>query len=481
MLPRSPIVTILGHVDHGKTTLLDYIRKTKLTEKEHGGITQKIGAYEIHSGIKGYATDRITFIDTPGHEAFTKLRARGSNVADIALLVIDAKDSIKPQTVESISHIKAAQVPFIVVINKIDLPDAKPEKVKIDLMKHEVIVEDKGGDVPTVLISAQTGKGVPELLETILLLSADKNLQYDPQATPEAYIIESAKDRRGVVLGVIIKNGELKKGQVVYADGKKAHVRSMTSDQGKVLDHVVPSAPFELLGFSELPEVGSIISTDESQTKPKQVEQIQKKPFSVDDLFKKDGGKKLALILKADTQGSLEAIKQTLLENKNVNLILSNVGEISKSDTFLAKASKAIVIGFNVKPSHDIADLAKQEKVVIKTYNIIYELLEELTEVADLLREKEEQEKSTKGEAKIAAIFVIQNEKIFGVRVTKGKAKIGDSVELYRDGKLVTKSKLISLRIHAKPIEEVKKDQEAGMLFSPLIDIKVGDVVKFVL
>ena len=203
--PRSPIVAILGHVDHGKTTLLDFIRKTSLTEKEHGGITQSIGAYEISTGLKGYSTDKITFIDTPGHEAFTKLRARGATVADVALLIIDAKDSLKPQTIESISHIKAANIPYIVVLNKIDLPEARPDKVKNDLLKYEVMVEGKGGSVPLAEISAKTGKGVPELLESILLLASDQQLTFDIDTDPEAYIIETKKDRRGSIISAIIK------------------------------------------------------------------------------------------------------------------------------------------------------------------------------------------------------------------------------------------------------------------------------------
>lgn len=477
---RSPIVAILGHVDHGKTTLLDFIRKSNVTAEEHGGITQRIGAYEIATGIKGYSTDRITFIDTPGHEAFTKLRSRGATVADIALLIIDAKDSLKPQTVESISHIKAAQIPYIVVLNKVDLPEARPDKVKNDLLKHEVMVEGKGGTVPVALVSAKTGNGVPELLESILLIAEDKHLTTDPESAPEAFIIETKKDRRGSVVSAIIKNGSLKKGQTIYAGGIKAVVRSLILDTGKQTDTVAPSSPFELLGFTELPEVGSTISTVE-QVKTDEKAASQKKTISMQDLFAKEETRKLSIVLKADTQGSLEAIKQSIGENKNLEVVLASIGELSKSDIFLAKATKSIVIGFNTKPSNEVKDLAKQEKVTIKTYSIIYELLEELTEVADLIREKEEQEKSIKGEAKVLATFMIDNEKVFGVRINKGKANLNDTVQLYRDNKPVAKSTLSSLRIHAKPVEEVKKDQEAGMLFDPNIDIRVGDVIKFIL
>ncbi len=483
MQPRPPIVTILGHVDHGKTTLLDYIRKTRVTDQEHGGITQKIGAYEVSTKIKGYQTDKITFIDTPGHEAFTKLRSRGANVADIALLLIDAKDSVKPQTIESISHIKTAKIPFIVVLNKTDLPEANPAKVKQDLIKHEVIVEDKGGKVPCLAISAKTGKGVNELLESILLLAADLHLQYDPQAPAAAYIIETKKDKRGVVISCIIKDGQLKIGDTVFCDSLKTKIRSLISDMGKPLQSATPSLPFELFGFSELPEVGALISAVQS---PKPAIQAQEKSASkstldLNSLISAQQEKKISLVIKAESQGSLEAITNSFATNKNIEVVLQAVGDINNSDIFLAKTAKAIVIGFNVRPSAEIRELAKQEKVIIKTYNIIYELIEELIEVSSLLKEKEESEKNLKGEAKVLATFIVGGEKIYGIKLTKGKAHLGDSVELYKDKKLVSKSKIVSLRIRAKTVEEVKKDQEAGIILSPELDIHIGDMLKLVL
>ncbi len=482
MQPRPPIVTILGHVDHGKTTLLDYIRKTNLTGQEHGGITQSIGAYEVSTKIKGYQTDRITFIDTPGHEAFTKLRSRGANVADIALLLIDAKDSLKPQTIESIYHIKTANIPFIVVLNKTDLPEAKPEKVKTDLLKHEVVVEDKGGKIACVAISAKTGRGVSELLESILLLSSELHLQYDPQAPAIAYIIETKKSKRGVVVSCIIKEGSLKIADIVFAGSFKTKIRTLTGDNGKPLEKVLPSTPFELIGFSELPEVGTIISSIQSPKPTPQPQEVQPQPtLEIKALLSPQEEKKISLIIKANTQGSLEAILNSFASNKNVEIILHSVGDINNSDIFLAKSAKAIVIGFNTKPSTNVIDLAKREKVIIKTYNIIYELIEELTEVASILKEKEESEKNLKGEAKILASFIIEGEKIYGIKVTKGKANLGDSVELYRDKDLVSKSKIVSLRVRARPVEEVKKDQEAGVILSPQLDIHTGDMIKLVL
>ncbi len=478
---RPPIVTILGHVDHGKTSLLDYIRKSRLAAKEHGGITQRIGAYEIATGIKDYATDKITFIDTPGHEAFSKLRSRGANIADVAILVIDAKDSLKPQTVESINHIKAAKIPFVVALNKTDLPEANPGKVKNDLLKYEVIVEEKGGTVPAVHISAKTGDGIPDLLESILLVASDLNLTFDPAAAPETYVIEAKKDKRGIVTSIVIKNGTLKVGDTLYSSELKAKVRTMFNDLGQVVREIVPSAPVELLGFSEMPEVGTFLTI--AETKNEQ-ENTQKKTVSFDDWAAMLGEgevekkKKLSIVLKADSQGSLDAIVESITANENIIIQSSGIGEITKSDIFLAKTTRSLIIGFSVPVESISRELAKQEKVIIKTYTIIYELLEELDEVSTLLQEKENQEKNLKGEAKVLATFIIENETIFGAKITKGKIGNGDQIELYRNDKSIGKTKLVSLKMRAKPVIEVKKDQECGMLFYPIIDIRVGDVLK---
>lgn len=482
MQNRPPIVTILGHVDHGKTTLLDTIRKSRITTKEHGGITQKIGGYEVDTKLKGYNTSKLTFIDTPGHEAFSQLRARGANVADIAILIIDAKDSLKPQTIESISHIKAANIPFIVALNKMDVAGANSDKVEKDLLKYEVITELHGGKVPVVKISALKGTGVPELLETILLLTADLNLTFDPVAQPEAYIIETKKDRRGVVVSVVIKNGTLNVGDEIYAGTLKGKVRSMIDDLGKPLKTATPSLPFELLGFTEIPDVGVRIGTA-SQEQIAALSETQKTAaFDLQSLYgKKEEGKKLNLIIKADSQGSLEAIEKSLEDAEAISIILSGVGAIHKSDIFLAKTTKSIVVGFAVKPDAQVAQSARQEKVVIKTYNIIYELLEELMEVSDLMREKEENEKNIKAEAKILATFTIEGEKVYGISVTKGKIHLGDQAEAYRNNNLIGKAKLISLKIHAKPVQEVTRGKEAGILLNPQLDLREGDVVKFIL
>ena len=479
MKPRPAVVTILGHVDHGKTTLLDFIRKSGIASKEHGGITQRIGAYEVTTGIPVYRTDRITFIDTPGHEAFSKLRARGANVSDLAILIIDAKDSVMPQTEESIAHIKSAGIPFVVALNKTDLPDANPDKVKNDLLKYQVMTEGKGGDVPVAEISAKTGKGVPELLETLLLMAEDMKLEYDEKAPAEAYVVETKKDNRGVVVSVIVRNGTISVGDVVFAGHEKAKIRSLVSDIGTSLRSVTPSSPAEILGFNTAPEVGTKIAAVEIHAETIKTEPEAAKPFNMQEFLKPTVAERvLSLVVKTDSQGSLEAIKHVLSQKENIKIILISVGHVNKSDVFLAKTTKAIVIGFAVNVSRDITDLAKQEKVIIKTYNIIYDLLDELQEVADLLTEKENQEKHIKGEASIAAEFIIEGEKISGMKVTKGKINLSDEVEVFRGDNLIGTAKVVSIKMRAKPVSEVKKNQEAGMILSSKLDFHVGDVIK---
>ncbi len=480
---RSPIVTILGHVDHGKTTLLDYVRKSSLTQKEHGGITQSIGAYEVDTKIKGYPISKITFIDTPGHEAFSFLRARGANVSDIAILIIDAKDSVMPQTIESITHIKTAKIPYIVAINKVDLPDANPEKVKNDLLKYEVAVEGKGGTVPTVNISAKTGQGVPELLESILLLASELNLNYSPTNPVQAYIIETEKNKKGIIVSAIIKDGTLKIGDTIFTNELATKIRSLSNDLGETVREVNPSSPFTVLGFEKLPEVGSLITASSVKGQSATVlTTSEAKKFNLEAILStKPKEKKISLIIKTNSLGSMEAIKNALSANENIEIVASTVGEISKSDVFLAKSTNSIIVGFSVPVIREVLDLAKQEKVIIKTYNIIYELLEELSEVSRLLTEKVEAEKSLKGEAKVLANFVREGETIYGVKLTKGKINLADTLEIYRDNKMIGKSKLVSLRIRAKTVAEVKKNEEAGMIISPQLDIHTGDVVKSIL
>lgn len=477
---RPPVVVVLGHVDHGKTTLLDSIRKTNQTEKEVGHITQTIGAWEVNVSLKGYANSKITFIDTPGHEAFSKLRLRGAQVADIAVLVVDAKDSVMPQTLEAISHIKNAQIPFVVAINKIDIPQVNIDKVKQDLARQGVRIEGMGGEIPVVAISAKKGTGVDDLLETILIISSEQKLTFEPTNAAYGVIIESKKDKQGVVATTIPKDGCLQIGDIMYVGDEPTKIKALINDQGHHLQKVYPSTPCLILGFKKLPEVGTTITANPQARIP--TASAHSTTVADDALLKtlstKEENKKLKIIIKTNTQGALDVIRDSLEGNTNLEIVLAAVGEINKSDIFLAKVTKAILIGFAVTPDKPIIKLAEEEKVVIKTYELIYELLEELTEVSSLLKEKTTKEKQLKGEAKILAQFIIEKERVAGIRVTKGKLSLNEPIELYRSDQLIGRSKIVSLKTRAKPIETVKKNEEAGMIFYPQLDFVTGDVVK---
>lgn len=483
MARRSPIVTILGHVDHGKTTLLDYIRHSNITSKEKGGITQKIGAYEIVVEKTEFTINKITFIDTPGHEIFSQLRAKGAMVADIGILLIDGRESIKPQTVESIAHLKSAKIPFIVAINKIDLPDVNPERVKDELLKYEVIVEEKGGKVPAVNISAKTGQGIKDLLETILLMSLELNLEYDENHPSYGYVIEMKKDKRGQVITVILKDGKIKVGDWLYCGKEKFNVRSIIDDKGRVKEILFPSTPAELLGLKNFASIGTKISTSPEEVKgeeDKVGENTFFSSFNISELLNKKREKKIKIILKADNINSLESIVPLIKKNSYLELVLSSIGEIVKSDVFLAKTTKAIIIGFNISVNQEVKQLAKEEKIPIKLYDIVYELIDDVNEITRLLTEKRN-EKKYKGEAKILAIFNIDDQVICGIKMLKGKANLSDKVEIYRNNQYLGKGELVSIKKRAKAVNEVKKEEEAGMLIASPLDFMIGDVVKFIL
>lgn len=475
---RPPVVVVLGHVDHGKTTLLDYIRKSHVADKEAGKITQSIGAYSASIPIDGYHTNTITFIDTPGHEAFTKLRSRGALVADIAILIVDATSSVQPQTIESISHIQQANIPFIVAINKVDLPDSNPDKIKGELAKHGVLTEGYGGNVPVAPISALKGTGVEDLLEALLIMAAENELTYDTSAPLEAYIIETKQDKSGIIASSIIKNGVIKIGDTVYSGDKAAKIRSLIDDSGKRLNEVLPSAAFVLSGFKDMPDIGPLTGAATGI----QLESPIIRPAKSDDpfagFFEVSTDKKLKIVLRADTTGSLEALIPGLQKNENIEVVLASVGDISESDIFLAKVSKAIVLGFGVQASKSIEYIAKTEKVVVKTYSIIYKLLEELQQVSELLKEKEERERTFKGEAKVAALFTIEGTFIVGVKVNKGRVDLHDRVEHYRDNILKDESLVVSIKQRAKTADSVKKGEEGGLVLDPQLDVKQGDVLK---
>lgn len=481
---RPPVVVVLGHVDHGKTTLLDYIRRSHIAEKEYGAITQSIGAYEIELPVKGYPTNKITFIDTPGHAAFSKLRERGANVADIAILVIDAKESVKPQTEESIEHIKKAGIPFIAALNKIDLPDANPQKVMRDLQRFNVLVEDMGGDVVALPISAKTGQGVQDLLEAVLLLSSEMEIRFSPDNPLTAFIIETKKDKRGIVVSIVIKDGRIRISDTIYSSETQARVRAMFDDLGQSVQEAEASKPLEILGFEEFPKVGDIISTKKDVVRKHQrniQSSASKAPFDIEAIFgENDKVKKLQVILKADTHGSLEAISSALSGNSRLEVLSQDVGDITKSDVFMARSAKAIILGFNIKASHDALQVAKDLKIIIRTYRLIYELLDEVEEVIDLLEQKEFEEK-VKGKLKILAQFIIDGQKIFGGKVVKGKISLGDKVLVKRGDMLLGESKIASLKIRARSVEEVKAGQECGILLQPVLDLKPSDMIESIL
>lgn len=467
---RPPVVVVLGHVDHGKTTLLDAIRKTDVATKEYGGITQSIGAYQIAiEGARGErpAARKITFIDTPGHEAFSKMRSRGVSAADIAVLVVAANDSVMPQTVESIKIIKEAKIPYIVAINKIDLPEANVDKVISDLGRHEVQLEKYGGEVPWVKVSAKKVEGISELLDLITLVGDVAGISGTTDGPLEAIVIESKLDnRRGPLATVIVKNGTLKLAERVYIEGEESKVRALIDFTGRQTQEALPGDPVEILGLSKVPPIGASISCLQGQT-------LQTLPGqSVLNRSDQVGGQSLSLILKADTLGSLEAI--TAKVPTNVNLIQSSVGEITEADILLAKSTKAIILGFNVRESTQAQKLAGEEKVLVRTYKIIYELLDELTDAAAGMLEPIEKEEVL-GVGKIIAEFPFEKMRISGVKVSDGRLAKGDRLRVTRAEETVGESKIKSVRVGKEELNKVEAGKECGLLLEPQVDFRVGD------
>lgn len=463
---RPPIVAVLGHVDHGKTSLLDYIRKSHVAAGEHGGITQAIGAYQIPG---------ITFIDTPGHEAFAKMRARGATVSDIAILVVSADDSVMPQTKESIRMIKEANVSMIVAINKIDMPDANVDKVKQDLARNEVQVEGFGGDIPCVAVSAKTGAGVKELLDMIKLVAEMKELKNEPDSPLEAVVIENRVDKgKGMVATIVVKKGTLKFGVQLF-DGEKqvAKVRAMFDENGAGVAAAPPSKPVEVLGFTALPQVGSVL-TDKAVAKAvaPQKQADSNGPSVADFLAAMNGKKKLAIIVKADVYGSLEAILEAL--GDDVDVVSAGVGEITDADVLLAKSTGAFVIGFNVKLKNEIEKLAQIEGVICRTYTIIYELLDELKDVIEGAMEVISKEREL-GKGHILAEFPFNGERIAGIKVLSGRIAKGDQIKIMRAEEEIGRAKIKSVR-HGKE-EETKMEVggECGILMDKDVEFALGD------
>lgn len=463
LFARPPIVTVLGHVDHGKTSLLDKIRQTDVARKETGGITQKIGAYQVGVGEK-----KITFIDTPGHQAFSAMRSRGAKVADLVVLVVAADDGVMPQTIESFGHIKAAGVPFLVAINKVDLPGVDVERVRSQLVKNGINLEGHGGEIVSVPVSAKTGQGIEDLLEMILLLGQMNEIKADPDGSLSAIIIESKKDQRGPVGTVIVKNGTLRTGNEIKVAEKNFRVRGMFDADGKSVLAAEPGRPVEVLGFEKVPPVGVeiVLSTGGGPSEAR--EDFVKSPKRVEE----EG--KLKLIVKADSLGSLEAVISSL--PPAVSLIFSSVGEITESDIFLAQSSGAEIWGFNVRVPSGVEKLADSEHVSVKVFKIIYEFLEELDKriLALFAPTIEEQ---VLGKAEIIAQFSIGGQSIAGCRVVEGKINKNDTLQLKRGEKNIVEGKISSLRHKKEEINEAVRGEEFGLCFSSPLDFKVGDML----
>lgn len=489
--PRPPVVTVMGHVDHGKTSLLDAIRHTNVAVREAGGITQHIGAYYVTLD-KG----TIVFLDTPGHEAFTAMRARGAHVTDIVILVVAADDGVMDQTKEAINHAKEAHVPIIVAINKIDKPNANPERVKRQLAELGLVPEEWGGDTLFAEVSAKKKIGIDELLELVLLQAEMLELKANPDKPARGTIIEARLDRgRGTVATVLIKEGTLKVGDHFVCGLHHGKVRAMFDDKGKPVDKAGPSMPVEIQGISGMPEAGDHLIVVENEDIAKEVSRYRqskqreaaliKAGVSFENIyekFKEGEIKELKLIIKADVQGSVEALKEALTrlstEEIKVNVIHAATGSITESDILLASASKAIVIGFNVRPSAKVKELAEKEKVDVRYYDVIYHLLDEMQDAMRGMLAPEYQEKIV-GEAEIRQLFKVSKVgKVAGCLVKEGKIERSHRIRILRNGLAIYEGKLASLKRFKEDVKEVNAGYECGMSFENFQDFKVGDVVQ---
>lgn len=490
--PRPPIVTVMGHVDHGKTSLLDAIRKTKVTDKEAGGITQHIGASEVYVNGK-----KVVFLDTPGHEAFTQMRLRGAQVTDIAILVVAADDGIMPQTIEAISHAKAANIPIIVAINKIDKPAANIEKVRQELSNNGLIVEDWGGDVIDVPVSAKQGQNLDKLLEMVLLVAEMEELKANPNRPAVGTVIESNLDKgRGPVATVIVSNGTLKVGDPIIAGTAYGKIRALVNDKGQRVKKASPSTPVEILGLNEVPMAGdqfvvmpsekaARVVGEKRRTKLRDEQMKASSKITLEDLFDKmqDGEvKELNIILKADVQGTAEAIRQSIekisTEEVQLKVIHSGVGAITDSDIMLSSASNAIVIGFNVRPTSSAIALAEREQVDMRTYRIIYELIEDLEKAMKGMLDPEYKEVVI-GQAEVRNIFKVSGVgTIAGCYVIDGKITRSAKARLVRDGIVIYDGSIGSVRRFKDDVKEVNRGYECGITLENFNDIKEQDIIE---
>ena len=490
---RSPIITVMGHVDHGKTSLLDFIRKEKVAENEAGGITQHVGAYKIESGEQG-----ITFIDTPGHEAFTQMRARGANVTDIVVLVVAADDGIMPQTIEAINHAKSADVPIVVAINKCDLPEANPALVKADLTKYEIIAEDLGGDIPVVEISALKGDGIDDLLETLSLVAEIEELKSVFETEASGYIIESRMEvGKGNVATVIVTRGTLNQGDYLYAGSSFCRVKSMFNHSNKIMKEATPGTPVDIMGWDNSPTAGDQFISVKSQKEAKAVAEKNKdllKNFEdttysvesrVDDMMKllQEGElSSINIIIKADTNGSVEALKDGLLklstEEIDIQVVHSGVGGIVLSDVDLASATQSIIVGFNVRPDSQARNMAQSKGIDIRTYKIIYELLDDIKE-AVMGQMTVKTEEAVIGMVEVKTTFRAPKVGVVaGSIVSEGKVVMDAKARLLRDGIVIYEGNVASLRRFKDNVETVNEGLECGIGLVDYKDIKDGDVIE---
>ncbi len=494
LTPRPPVVTIMGHVDHGKTSLLDAIRKANVVAGEAGGITQHIGAYQVEQN-----GSTITFIDTPGHAAFTAMRARGAEATDVAVLVVAADDSVMPQTVESINHAKAAGVPIIVAINKIDKPEANPDKVRTELLQHEVFVESMGGEVLDVEVSAVKGTNLDKLLEAIVLQAELLELKANPNRTAEGVVIEAKLDRgRGSVATVLVQAGTLKPGDIIVAGNEWGRVRALINDRGEQVKEAGPSAPVEILGLQGTPLAGDRFAVVDNEARGREISEYRQRKArekavarqagqrgSLEQMMsqlQETGVKEFPLIIKGDVQGSIEAIVIALeklgTDEVRARIVHSGAGAITESDISLAETSEAAIIGFNVRANKQARDAAEQAGIEIRYYNIIYDLVDDIKAAMSGLLSPERRE-TFLGNAEILEVFNITKVgKVAGCRVTEGKVERGAGVRLIRDNVVIHEGKLKTLKRFKDEVAEVPVGQECGMAFENYEDIRVGDVIE---
>ncbi len=482
---RPPIVVVMGHVDHGKTSILDYIRKSHVTARESGGITQHIGASEVEFNGK-----KITFIDTPGHEAFSQMRVRGSKIADIAILVIAAEEGLKPQTKEAISAIRKAGVPMIVAMNKMDLPQVNVERLKRELQKEEVLVEDWGGDIPSIAVSAKTGKGIDELLEMITLVAEMEGLKADTKAPASGIIIESSLDkRRGPSATILLQNGSLCIGAIVATPTAFGKVKSLENSRGEKIDNLSPSQPAVLIGFENVPIIGEEFKEMENLPAAQEFVQAEIARLAKDLADNKtlrtakEGQKIVNIVLKADFLGSLEVLQETIRQIPQNEVLLeiihTGVGEINLNDTKMARSSQAIIIGFKVKTSPDAKIMAENEKLRVMNFDVIYEMIEWLRGYAEKIKIPQIIRKDLGKMKVLLSFWGEKNRQIVGGKITEGEVRKGVKIEVFRNERMASQGRLINLQKNKRNIPEASKGEEVGILYEGPEKIQEGDYLVF--